>query len=66
MPEDSSEAAELDDIERIVASLNKNGVDFMIIGGYAVISLYLCRIPHPFAGAEETPLRKIRGENCSV
>jgi hypothetical protein len=37
MPEDPCKAAELDDIERIVASLNKNGVDFMIIGGYAVI-----------------------------
>ncbi len=37
MPEGSGEATELDDIERIVASLNKNHVDFMIIGGYAVI-----------------------------
>lgn len=37
MPEDSGQTTELDDLERIVASLNKNGVDFMIIGGYAVI-----------------------------
>ncbi len=28
---------ELDDLERIVASLNEGRVDFMIIGGYAVI-----------------------------
>ncbi len=37
MPEGSGVSAQLDDFDRIVASLNKNGVDFMIIGGYAVI-----------------------------
>lgn len=28
---------ELDDLDRIVSSLNKRGVEFMVIGGYAVI-----------------------------
>lgn len=37
MPEGSGEPTGLDDIERIVDSLNNNGVEFMIIGGYAVI-----------------------------
>lgn len=37
MPEGSGGGAGLDDFDRIVASLNKHGVDFMIIGGYAVI-----------------------------
>ncbi|MBI5244427.1 MAG: hypothetical protein HY922_12235 [Elusimicrobia bacterium] len=37
MAEGSGVPARLDDFDRIVASLNKNGVDFMIIGGYAVI-----------------------------
>ena len=33
-PRDSSE---LDDFDRIIASLNKHRVDFMIIGGWAVV-----------------------------
>lgn len=37
MPEGSGEDAGLDDFDRIVASLNDHGVDFMIVGGYAVI-----------------------------
>lgn len=31
------EASGLDDFDRIVASLNKHNVEFMIIGGYAVV-----------------------------
>lgn len=37
MSGDAGEPPELDDFDRIVASLNKHGVEFMIIGGYAVI-----------------------------
>lgn len=33
----SHEASSLDDFDRIVASLNKHQVEFMIIGGYAVV-----------------------------
>lgn len=36
MPEDA-EATGLDDFDAIVDSFNKNSVEFMIIGGYAVI-----------------------------
>lgn len=37
MPEGSGAPARLDDFDRIVASFNRTAVDFMIIGGYAVI-----------------------------
>lgn len=37
MSEDAGELTGLDDFDRIVASLNKNCVEFLIVGGYAVI-----------------------------
>ncbi len=37
MSEPTGPPPELDDLERIIDALNKKGVDFMIIGGYAVI-----------------------------
>ena len=37
MPENSEEVSGMDDFDRVVASLNKHHVDFMLIGGIAVI-----------------------------
>jgi hypothetical protein len=37
MSERGTNEAELDDFDRVIGSLIKNDVDFMIIGGYAVI-----------------------------
>lgn len=37
MPEFPKEEPEIGDFDRIVASLNANGAEFMIVGGYAVI-----------------------------
>lgn len=37
MTSPSQEPSELDDFDRIIASLNKHQVDFMIIGGFAVV-----------------------------
>ena len=37
MSPSSQDSSELDDFDRIVASLNKHRVDFMIIGGWAVV-----------------------------
>lgn len=37
MSSEPPEPAELDDFDRIVASLNRHRVDFMIIGGFAVV-----------------------------
>lgn len=37
MNSDSSEDGDLDDFDRIVASLNRHKVEFMIIGGWAVV-----------------------------
>lgn len=33
----AEDAGEVDDFDRIIASLNRGGVDYMIVGGYAVI-----------------------------
>ena len=37
MSQNSQEASSSDDFDRIVASLNRHHVDFMIIGGFAVV-----------------------------
>lgn len=37
MPPEPSEAGGLDDLDRVVASLNKHRVEFLVIGGYAVV-----------------------------
>lgn len=37
MSENSGEPAAFDDFDRVVAALNKNGAEYLIIGGYAVI-----------------------------
>lgn len=37
MPAEPDAAREPDDLDRVVASLKRHGVDFMIVGGFAVI-----------------------------
>ena len=37
MADTSGEPTGFDDFDRVVSSLNKNGADYLIIGGYAVI-----------------------------